>query len=792
MKRCVLEYSRGLFHKTVHNLEGVTSIGRSPRNTISLPEPGVSRSHAQLMRSEDRWILQDLQSRNGTFVNDQRINIHTLQHGDRVRVGPVTFLFLDMDLREEKSLSLTETSEAPPEESMEIHDQLDLVRTFLDALPVGVAILNDRMEALYYNRILSRSPTGDSFPSDRPLGSVLQCTRCSGEGICDITAPGSPCALHAALVKAIDEGDPTLNAEVPWPGGAASSPAHIRFSMQPLPYSLAGEPLALLTLEDITERKRTERILRESALLSAVLDGNPLPTFVIDPDQRVVLWNRALESLSGVPRERVTGVPLDEEPSLRDRDWPRVANWILETGGEGQNTLLEGRGLSPSSFIPEAFETTIHENVGGVQRHLNLHAALLRDSEGTIMGAIQTLQDITEREQLQRQLQQAQKMQAIGTLAGGVAHEFNNILAAIQGYTQLIGMRVGEESPLREYVHEVGNSCQRAAGLVRKILTFSRMDASERVLVKPNQMVEDVTKLLRQTLPPDIAIDLDLQAGLPFVSAEPAQIEQLLLNLGVNARDAMPQGGTLAVRTRLLRVDEPFSRSNLWATCASYVEVVMEDTGMGMPPEVLIRAFEPFFTTKDPGKGTGLGLSIAYSIAKSHGGHIEAQSPVVQGGGGSRLRVYLPVAGGEQDSVGSPSLGVLEGPTCRQGERILVVDDEARIREIARDALEQCGYRVVLASDGQEGLRLYREAAAKSDGFSLVILDLAMPVKGGEWCMARILELDPGAAVLVATGYGEAHMDSTLVREKARGILPKPFDLHHLLREVRGALARSR
>ncbi len=400
----------------------------------------------------------------------------------------------------------------------------------------------------------------------------------------------------------------------------------------PIPGECGG---AVAILGDVTEIHRT------AELLSVIMDGNPIPTIVIDRGHRVILWNRAMELLTGVKREQVLGRIGDSSVLWGQEAMPFLVDLVLEMDEAGIRHWYGTMGVAPHPTWTEAFEGTARLNLGRQQRDVRLMAARLRDSRGELVGAIETLQDVTEQEELNRQLQHAQKMQAVGTLAAGMAHEFNNILAAIQGYAQLMHISAPQDHPDAEYLREILASCQRAAGLIRRVLSFSRVDQGERVPVKVNQVVEGVAQILRRTIPPKVAIRLALEPGLPFVLGEYTQLEQVLLNLGVNAWNAMPQGGEILMSTRLVDLTEDFRRGHPWAQEGQYVEVVVEDTGVGMTPEVLERAFEPFFTTKEPGKGTGLGLSIAYSIVKSHKGYILAESPG-SSGTGSRITLFLP------------------------------------------------------------------------------------------------------------------------------------------------------
>jgi len=410
-----------------------------------------------------------------------------------------------------------------------------------------------------------------------------------------------------------------------------------------------------------------------------------------------------------------------------------------------------------------------------------------RYADGKLFSTQGIFRDVTEREQLQRQLQHAHKMQAVGTLAGGMAHEFNNILAVIQGYIQLISLRLEREHPIAGYINEIGTASRRAAGLTRKMLDFARLDVGKKYPIKVNQLIQGVKELLKQTLPPNIEIELWLEEKIPLVMAEPHQLEQVLVNLAVNARDAMPKGGKLRFDTRIAKLDRSFCRVHPWAKPGSYVELSVQDTGEGIPSEVLDHIFEPFFTTKEPGKGTGLGLSIVYSIIKNHGGYISAKS---QDGEGTCFRIYLPML--TIDPMVESTLK-LPGPgrtLVGNGESVLVVDDEPQVREVVGGMLESSGYRVIRAAHGAEALTLYRDAMARGERFDLVILDLAMPVMAGEECLERIHTIDPQASVIVATGYGGAPPCSDGIKDLVRGVLLKPFDLPVLLNEVKNILGK--
>jgi len=399
-----------------------------------------------------------------------------------------------------------------------------------------------------------------------------------------------------------------------------------------------------------------------------------------------------------------------------------------------------------------------------------------------------SLRDVTERERIEEQRHYEKRIQAMGTLASGIAHEFNNILAAIQGYAQLLGMALGEENPLSAYVKEIEESCQRAAGLTGKMVLLSRLHEGKRIPLRLNEVVEDFAQQLRQSLPEGVSVETDFSASDPVILADPIQMEQLLGNLAKNSQDAVGDTGTIRFVTSALQLDEAFRKTYPWARPGKYAQIEVVDTGEGIPHHLLPRIFEPFFTTKDPGKGSGLGLSIAYSIVKAHGGYILAESPISRGRG-TAFRVLLPLWEEMEEPPRvkePPSPGLDSGK--RVGNRILVVDDEPQIRDILHTALSKKGYRVTLASNGNEGLEAYREASLKGQPVDLVILDLAMPVLSGELCLEALLKLDPRVRVIVVTGKSPYPQQMQALKSKVRRILPKPFRLGELLEAVREQL----
>jgi signal transduction histidine kinase/ActR/RegA family two-component response regulator len=426
----------------------------------------------------------------------------------------------------------------------------------------------------------------------------------------------------------------------------------------------------------------------------------------------------------------------------------------------------------------EDFETTIHRK-DHTTRMMAWHSRNLTDASGSPMGSIAFGRDITARKHLEAQLTQAQKMEAVGTLASGIAHDFNNLLQAINGYAQISLLNVNKNDAIYTNLNAINQAGERASQLVQQLLLFSRRVAAERKHIELNQEIEQISKILERTIPKMIAIELHLGSRLGPVHADPVQIEQILLNLGGNAADAMPDGGKLLIETENVRLDEDYIRIHPGAEPGKYVLITISDTGQGMDKETVAHIFEPFFTTKDIGRGTGLGLASVYGIVMNHGGYITCRSKV---GCGTTFKIYLPA--GEEADVDLTE-EIVSTPNNGGTETVLVVDDEEFIRNFASQVLESYGYTTLTASSGEEALDIYAE---KSGEIDLIIMDIGMPGMGGTNCLRKIIDMDPSAKVIVASGYSiDGHVKETS-DAGAAGYIAKPYKLVDLLGEVRTVL----
>jgi PAS domain S-box-containing protein len=375
-----------------------------------------------------------------------------------------------------------------------------------------------------------------------------------------------------------------------------------------------------------------------------------------------------------------------------------------------------------------------HRN--GKYRWVRSELRLLRDTAGIPIEIVGSWSDVTERRLLEEQFRQAQKMEAVGLLAGGVAHDFNNLLTIINGYSDLVQTQLPAESPMRELVREIGQAGERAASLTRQLLAFSRKQVLEPKVLNLNAIVTDMGKMLRRLLGEDIDLVNVLEPGVGRVKADPGQIEQILVNVGVNARDAMPRGGKLTVETTNAHLDETYTAAHPDLRPGPYVLLALSDTGCGMDEAIKARIFEPFFTTKGPGKGTGLGLATVYGIVKQCGGHIAVYSEPEHG---TTFKVYLPMVAETGSSIRfSPDL-----PSTRGGsETILVAEDEPALRGLTRHVLEMNGYTVL---DGGHGERALRIAQEHSGPIHLLVTDVVMPVLDGRELVDACSSCGPGS-----------------------------------------------
>ena len=411
------------------------------------------------------------------------------------------------------------------------------------------------------------------------------------------------------------------------------------------------------------------------------------------------------------------------------------------------------------------------EHLVAMAAHVSVAAARIRFTEERSQAAAARLD-------LERRLAQRQRLESLGLLAGGVAHDFNNLLMVMRSTASLFEAESGLSETGRSGVAMLLDAVERARDLTRQLLALGRRQALRLAPLDLNARARKLATLLRRVVPATIAIDVIEGPRLPLVSADEAQIDQILLNLCLNARDAMPHGGRLTIETEQVVVNGEYVRAHPWARRGRYALLSVTDTGSGIAPELIDRVFEPFFTTKPEGQGSGLGLAIVYGVVQQHEGMVHCYS---EPGVGTTFKVYLPIVEREADEVGSKIAGAVPGGS----ERVLVADDHPGARRVMVDLLERSGYSVTAVEDGAQAV----EAAAR-EGFDLVILDAVMPNLGGAEARGRIRALRPGARFLFTSGYGADALSEALTEEDARDVLAKPTDPDAFLRAVRRALDR--
>jgi PAS domain S-box-containing protein len=510
------------------------------------------------------------------------------------------------------------------------------------------------------------------------------------------------------------------------------------------------------------ERKRAEQSLRTSEERYRLLfERNLAGVFRSTPDGRLLDCNDSFAHILGyASREEVLAHPV----------------WDFYFEAADREALL---GKLRARQTLAGYECRLRRKDGSLA--WLLESVTLLEGAGGEAVLEGTLFDITERRRLEEQLRQVQKMEAIGQLAGGVAHDFNNLLTAILGNVSLVLAGLPPDDPAAEALQATEKAGLRAAELTRQLLGFSRRTMLRLESVNLAHAVQETVKILRRTIDPRITVEVQAVPKLGLVRADPAQMTQILMNLCLNARDAMPEGGRLLVETDQMTLTEEDVRLRLDARPGEFVRLRVSDTGSGMAPEVRARIFDPFFTTKGPGKGTGLGLAMVFGIVKQHQGWVECYSEV---GKGTRFDIYLP----REAEVAPAAAAIAPAPGPSGGsETILLADDEAMIRSLGGNILRQYGYRVLLADDGLEAVETYERERGHID---LVILDLTMPRLNGRDALRRILDIDPGARVILASGYSTEHLNEW---EEAHilGFLRKPFRVMEFAEAVRVALDRS-
>jgi len=518
----------------------------------------------------------------------------------------------------------------------------------------------------------------------------------------------------------------------------------------------AGRDAVLVLTLDRTEQRRAQERNREQAnLLNLASDA----IIVRDLENQVLFWNQGAERLYGwTPEEMIGAKTLDT--FVKERNYDAEIELLKAGSWRGQ---LE------------------HQKKDGMPVIVNSRWTLVRDPDGTPKSVLVINTDVTETKKLESQFLRAQRLEGIGTLASGIAHDLNNILSPILMSCGIL-KREFEDEDSQKMLSIIESSAERGAGIVKQVLTFARGVEGERVLLQLKHLVSELAKVMAQTFPRNIDIQTHFPPDLWTVSGDATQLHQVLLNLCVNARDAMPKGGTITLSAENVDIDQHFASMNPGAQFGPHVVLRAKDTGSGMTPEVMEKIFDPFFTTKEVGKGTGLGLATVIGIVKSHGGFLTVQSEL---GAGTTFSVFLPAS---QDADAGAEKKQEAPLTGGNGELVLVVDDEPPIREALVRTLTANGYRAYTAEDGSDGLALFHQRRAEID---VVLTDIAMGQMDGVTLVRSLRKLDPNVRVIASSGQFQKETTVVLESLGVKTFLDKPYTAEKLLRAMKSALGQA-
>jgi two-component system cell cycle sensor histidine kinase/response regulator CckA len=604
--------------------------------------------------------------------------------------------------------------------------------------------------------------TGHEFCIVYANEKVLACTRHDREELLGAPVDAVFAVLglqDRSLVQVLDADAPhTLNVAIRLgPGERLAGQMEIR----PLPVH-DGEPRqTFILIRDVQDFSSGPAISNLEGRYQILFESQSRPMWIYDEETfRFVDVNRAAVHTYGYSREEFLNMSVfDIRPEgevVRFREYAKTRH---NTG----------------NYIPQCWQ---HRKKDGSLFQVEVHSSVVH-VDGRCMRLVETT-DVSERHALEEQLRQAQKMEAIGQLAGGISHDFNNLLTVINGYSSMLCDQLEDDHPMRADLVAIRRSGERAAGLTRQLLAFSRKQVLQPALLDLNELVLEMESMLKRIIREDISLVTDLQPGLHLTFADPTQMEQVIMNLVINARDAVKSHGTITIKTANVGLDHAFAKTHLDASPGEYVTLAVRDTGCGIEPAALTHIFEPFYTTKEKGRGTGLGLPTVYGVVKQSDGQIEVESTV---GGGTIFTIYLKATAAERRAPVAPP-----GRVTREKAKgvVLLVEDDAEVRQFITMALKQFGYHVLVASEGQDAVNVASGFAGTID---LLITDVVMPKMNG-YDVARQLVLGrPGLRVLFLSGYSEDTYSGQPLDITAK-LLPKPFtpaDLGSKVREMLSA-----
>jgi PAS domain S-box-containing protein len=702
----------------VLGLDAQQLLGSNGFDLLNGDEPSLARRWwEELLRHPGEPLQVSFRHKNGTLRDIEGVGTNWLHEP---AVSAVVFNFRDVTERKRSETAVLA-------ERQRLHEVLEV-------LPVMVCLLTPNYHVPFSNRRF-REHFGEA-QGRRCFEYIFGCSE--------------PCS-HCQSLTPLKTGAPHH-----WEWEAPNGNC---YDIYDFPFTdTDGSPLILEMDLNITERRRTEEKLRK---LSSAVEQAADVVVMTNREGAIEYVNPAFEKLTGYTREEVLGQnPRLLKSGSQDAHFYQQM-WQTILRGEVYRGVMINRKKSGELYYAEKTITPV------------------LDGAGQITHFISNDRDTTERRKLEEQLLQVQKMDAIGQLAGGVAHDFNNLLMVISSYAELMMDALVPESPLRHHGEEILKASRRAADLTRQLLTFSRKQVQALRVLDLNSALQEICKNLSRLIGEDMQLSLQLGKELWPLKADPIQLEQIVMNLATNARDAMPHGGQLSIETRNVELDDAYCRAQPDVTPGEYILLAFSDSGTGIAPAVLPHIFEPFFTTKEKGKGTGLGLATIYGIVKQSGGHITVHSEVA---GGTTFKIFLPRA---SSAIATPESAARSGQQLRGSETVLLVEDEDAVRESEREYLEQHGYTVLAAPNGPAALEL---AASCGRDIQLLVTDVVMPKMSGSELGEQLVAQRPGLKVLYVSGYAETTVMQHGLAELGSRFLHKPFTLKALTAKIREVL----